>query len=215
MERLLLGSLKLRHLGVAIDYLVRADRGPDPVEDDAFPRVIDEEMPRNCFLGHQFENAVIRYGAVVEECVVRTLSVSFFHDREDQAGKRKHANAASPGATTNARNWRVDPEVAGFRHFAGDEREGSPGDLEQRRRCPPVACKFFQLDARTVIKAKNRAVDETDAYSAVGSGLNDVALADSIANLDLNNDPVGTRKGTCTGNNLNFANNIGRSGRRL
>ena len=187
---------------------IRTDGGPYPLEDESFPGVINEEMPRDRFLGHQLENAVIRYGAIVEEYVARALSVSLFHDREDQAGKRKHAKAASPGPTTNARNWGIDPEVAGFRHFASDEREGPPGDLEQRRRCPPFGRKFFQRDTRTVFKAKNRAVDEADADPAVGSGLNDVALADSIANLDLNDDPVGTRKGTCAGNNLNFANNM-------
>ena len=130
MERVLLGRLKLRHLRGGIDNLVGADRGSDPVEDNRFRGVIDEDMPRVRFLGHKLENAIVCYGAVVQERVARALSASFLHNRENQRGKRKRANAAGPGAAPNARDRRVDPEMAGFRHFASDERESPPGDVE-------------------------------------------------------------------------------------
>ena len=100
------------------------------MEDELFQGIIDKVVPRDRFLGHQFENAVVRYGAVVQERVARALSASFLHNRENQGGKRKRANAAGPGAAPNARDRRVDPEMAGFRHFASDEGESPPGDVE-------------------------------------------------------------------------------------
>ena len=215
MERVLLGCLKLRHLRGGIDYLVDVDRGSDPVEDNRFRRIINEDVPRVCFLGHQFENAVVRYGAVVQECVAWALSVSFFHNREDQAGKSKHADAAGPGAAPNARDRRVDPEMAGFHHFASDERKVPASDVEQRRRRSPVAGKLSQRHAGVVGQAKRGAVHETDADSAVGRCLDDVALADRIARLDFNNDFTSACKGARADDYLDFADKRTRSDSRL
>ena len=69
----------------------------------------------------------------------------------------------------------------------------------------PSVGKLSQHHAGVVGQAKGGAVDEANADPAVGRGLDDVAPADGIANLDFNNDSTGANKGARAGNRFNFA----------
>ena len=114
-------------------------------------------------------------------------------------------------AAPNASNRRVDPEATGLRHLADNESEGPSGDTEQGRMRGPVgvADEFVQHHARATGKLEAGAVDEAKSNPAVGCGLDDVALANRIANLGLNGNSARTRQGAGTDRRLNMADNLG------
>ena len=72
-----------------------------------------------------------------------------------------------------------------------------------------VADEFVQHHARATGQLEAGAVDEAKSNPAVGCGLDDVALANRIANLSLNGNSARTRQGAGTDRRLNIADNLG------
>ena len=73
-----------------------------------------------------------------------------------------------------------------------------------------VANEFVQLDARVAGQAEDGIVDEVNGDLAVASRLNDVALANRIASLDLNDDAVGPRQRARSDDRLKFSDDLRR-----
>ena len=77
-----------------------------------------------------------------------------------------------------------------------------------------VADEFVQHRAGAAEYVEYGTVDELNADLTIGRSLNDVALANRIANLDLNDGAAGPRQGARTEYRLNMADNRGRSAHR-
>src|SRR6266481_3856606 len=137
--------------------------------------------------------------------------MDFLQNGEDQCGERQHADPAGTSAAPNASNRRVDPEATGLSHLACNKRECPSTDTEQGRLRGPVgvADKFVQHHARAAGQVEGGAVDEANTGPAVGGGLDDVALANRIADLDLNGSAARTREGARTNRRLNMADDLG------
>ncbi len=71
-----------------------------------------------------------------------------------------------------------------------------------------VANEFVQLEMGVAGKVEDSIVDEADGDLAVAGGLNDIALANRIANFDWKKYTVGPRQRARTDDRLNFADNL-------
>ena len=132
--------------------------------------------------------------------------MSFLHDGEQQCSEGQHADATRLRAAANARMRRIDRKSTSFQHSAGNESERALGNIKQGRWRSPTTFEFFQHHASAVGYAKNRVIDEANADPSIGGCLDDVALADSIANFDLNGSTAGSHKDARANYNLDFAN---------
>src|SRR5437762_11028321 len=101
------------------------------------------------------------------------------------------------GRAANASEGRVDSEAVGLCHMAGNVGEGPSGHLEQRRmrRAVGVADELAYHYASVTGQAEHGAVDEADSDPPVGCGLDHIALANGIANHDLNGNAVRAPEG--------------------
>ena len=86
-------------------------------------------------------------------------------------------NPAPLHAAANPRDRRVDPEVARFRHLAGNEGEGPADDAEERRAGGSLRLidELVQHHPGAGGKLESGAVIECDADRAIGAGFERVA----------------------------------------
>ena len=119
------------------------------------------------------------------------------------------------GAAPNASNRRIDRETTGLCHPAGHESEGPSGHPEQGRMrgAVGVADEFVQRNARAGEQVEHSAVDEANSDPPVGCGLDHVALANRIADHDLNGNAARSPEGAATVRRLNIADDLGKQGR--
>ena len=76
-----------------------------------------------------------------------------------------------------------------------------------------VADEFVQHHASAAGQVEHGAVDEANSDPPVGCGLDHVALANRIADHDLNGNAARTPEGAATDRRLNIADDLGKQGR--
>ena len=187
------------------------------MQDDGLSWILNNDVSGNRLLGHKLEQAVLEVlvgdAAVIQERDVRFRGLAFLHGRENQGNERQHADATGMGGPANASKRRVDSEAFGIRPLAGNESEGPSGHLEQGRMRGAVGVAELAYHYASVTgEVENGAVDEANSDPPVGGGLDHVALANGIADHDLNGNAVRSTEGAATDRRLNIAGDLGREG---
>ena len=120
------------------------------------------------------------------------------------------------GPAANASKGRVNPQGAGLWQPTGHESESPSGQHEEGRIRSAVGLgdEFAQLHAGAAGQVEHCAIDEANSDPPVGCGLDDVTLANRIANCDFNGDAARTPDSAAASyRRLNVANHLRRQGR--
>jgi hypothetical protein len=173
--------------------------------------IVNEDVPRGCFLGHQLKGAVRlvfiigSYDSVVQIRGARRSGLNFLHGSEEQRDERQHADPAHPRAATDTCDRGLDLEPTGFRHLAGDKCEIASNNVDQGWVRRFLTGKLFQDYARVVRNAKNSVVDEVNRNSAIGGGLDYVASENRLADFLKSKNTVRPRHGYGTDEALDLS----------
>ena len=122
---------------------------------------------------------------------------------------------AAMGAATNASNRRVDLEITGLCHPAG-EKAKVPLVTANSAECEvPLESQTNSFSSTRVSRDRLNTVPSMKRIPMlpVGCGLDHVALANRIASHDLNGNAVRTPEGAATYRGLNIADDLGKQGR--
>ncbi|WP_247493314.1 hypothetical protein [Bradyrhizobium sp. 142] len=212
----MLSRLQLLHASSTVGNLVHADRGADPVQNESFAWIFDDDVSRHRLLGDELEYAVLKVlvsdRIVIQKRGVRIRGSCVLHHRESQRRNGQDAEPRRIGAAANAAEGGIDCQSTAVCQPAGSERKASTGDRNhgRTRRAVGIGGELAQLDASSAGSVEDGVVEKSNPDLRIRSRFDYVMSTDKVADTDLSCDAAPARKGDVAQRTLNDADDLER-----